>query len=252
MDEEIASHRENRTWSRTTRAALGKDVKIVSSKWVFSTKELGNGGVRYKARLCARGFNQKKGKDYQETYSPTASADSVRLLFAEATVRDLEVQALDVKCAYLHGDLDVTIGMEAPEGYEGGQILRLHKSIYGLKQSGRQWFKKLTDYLTNEGKFAQCVKDPCIFRKQSDDSTIVVLVYVDDFLITGKGQKLQETINSLDEKFALRNLGEIKSFLGLKITRTTDTLTLSQPDYTRKILKRFQMDTPKSKPHRPP
>ena len=105
----------------------------------------------------------------------------------------------------------------------------------------------MTDYLTNEGKFAQCVKDPCIFRKQSDDSTIVVLVYVDDFLITGKGQKLQETINSLDEKFALRNLVEIKSFLGLKITRTTDTLTLSQPDYTRKILKRFQMDTPEVK-----
>ena len=139
--------------------------RVVSSKWVFKVKRQSDGSTeRYKARLVARGFSQKPGIDYDETFAPVAKFQSIRLLLALAAMHDLELHQMDVKTAFLYGSLEELVFMEQPEGFERGKgmVWQLNKALYGLKQSPRAWYKELDAALKSLG-FTRTISDHSIY-----------------------------------------------------------------------------------------
>ncbi|KAH9175695.1 hypothetical protein AeNC1_017631, partial [Aphanomyces euteiches] len=162
MDEEYQALIDNRVW-RLSELPTGR--KALKSKWIWKVKYLPNGEVeRFKARLCIKGFLQIAGVDFTDTFAPVLRLESLRALCALVAILELETKQLDIKTAFLHGDLDEEIYMEQPDGYvrEGSESLvcRLQKSLYGLKQAPRQWHKKLHAFFLDLG-FTQCYKDQC-------------------------------------------------------------------------------------------
>ncbi|CAL8115729.1 unnamed protein product [Prunus armeniaca] len=140
MTEEMESLYKNSIWELVPKP---KDKKLVECKWIFRKKEglHEQDAVRFKARLMAKGYSQKEGVDYDEIFSPVVKHTSIRLLLAMATQHDMEIEQMDVKTTFLHGDLEETIFMAQPKGFvEYGKenlVCRLRKSLYGLKQSPR-------------------------------------------------------------------------------------------------------------------
>src|SRR5580698_8359262 len=147
MQEEMESHKQNGTWELVERP---QDTKLLDSRWVYKVKTNQDGSIdKYKARLVVREYRQQFGIDYNETFASVSRAESLRLLLAIAATKKLAIKQFDVKTAFLHGDLDEVIYMSQPEGFEieGKQVCLLHKSLYGLKQSPRQWRERITAFL---------------------------------------------------------------------------------------------------------
>ncbi|KAF0726422.1 hypothetical protein Ae201684P_021073 [Aphanomyces euteiches] len=188
MDDEYNSLTQNRVWELTE---LPKGRKALKCKWIWKVKYLANGAVeRFKARLCVKGFLQIAGVDFTDTYAPVLRLDSLRVLCAVIATQDLEAVQMDIKTAFLNGNLDEEIFMEQPEGYTQPHskhlVCLLKKSLYGLKQSPRQWHKKLHALLVKIG-FRQCYKDQCIYVKRSTTNNCItyLAMYVDDIIIAG-------------------------------------------------------------------
>nr|GEV20934.1 retrotransposon protein, putative, Ty1-copia subclass [Tanacetum cinerariifolium] len=216
-------------WGRTRPGSLDHPVgqKLVSCKWRFKIKE-GVEGVqkpRYKARLVARGFTQRAGIDYNEVFSPVVRHTSIRVILALTTCKNYELKQLDVKTAFLHGNLEEVIYMKQPPGYkQGNNVCLLKKSIYGLKQSPRQWSYAPGEY-------------------------IYLLLYVDDMLIACKSKaEIGSTKSLLKKEFDIKELGEAKKILGMEIVRDRirKILRVSQSGYVSKILNNFRIDNGKS------
>ena len=147
MIAEIAALEANQTWTLTP-LPVGK--KPIGCKWVYKIKYKADGSVkRYKTRLVAKGFTQKEGVDYFETFSPVAKMVSVKVLLVVATIEGWFLSQLDVNNAFLHGDLDEEVYMALPQGFhnQGEVFCKLNKSLYGLKQASRQWFAKFSGTL---------------------------------------------------------------------------------------------------------
>lgn len=239
MDEEINSHQQNDTWTLVT---LPHGRKAIKAKWVFKTKLNDAGEVmRYKARLVAKGCSQKFGIDYSETFSPVVRYNSIRFLIALAVQNDLKIHQMDAITAFLQGDLDEEIFMEQPEHYGDGtnRVCRLNRSIYGLKQAGRQWNLKLDDALRKFG-LKKSQLDPCIYY--SGDLSVLIAIYVDDFLLFFKNmKKLEEVKQYLCRTFKMKDLGAISSCIGMKIKQFNDAIEIDQSSYAERILDRFGM-----------
>ena len=161
-----------------------KGPNIVDSKWVFKVKYNANGSMeRYKTRLVAKGFTQKAGIDFEETFSPVVRYTSIKALLAIINQFDLELLQMDVSTAYLNGELKKDIYMSQPEGYiqEGkeGMVCKLNKSIYGLKQASRCWYDTL-DKFVKDSEYKQCAADSCIYMKQVGVHYTYIAVYVDE------------------------------------------------------------------------
>lgn len=248
MDEEMESHRQNNTWSLV---ALPNGRKAIKAKWVFKTKEDNDGNIiRYKARLVAKGCSQKYGIDYSETFSPVVRYNSVRFLIALAVQRDMTIHQMDAVTAFLQGDLREEIFMEQPEYYEDGtnRVCRLNRSIYGLKQAGRQWNLKLDNALRKFG-LKKSQLDPCIYY--SDDLSVLIAIYVDDFLIFFRELgKLNEIKQYLHRTFRMKDLGAVSSCIGMRIKQSKNAIEIDQSGYIEKILERFGMTD--SKPVKTP
>ena len=149
-----------------------------------------NGEEKYKARFVAKGYSQAPGIDYHETFSPTVRITSVRILMQLAIQMGMVVHQMDVKTAYLNAPIDCELYIEQPEGYErkgpNGQklVCKLKKSLYGLKQSGRNWNCLLHGYLTQE-RFIQSLADPCGYVTSTEFGLVIAIVWVDDIIIAG-------------------------------------------------------------------
>lgn len=238
MQQEIKALEKNGTW---TLEDLPEEKKTIDSKWVYKTKYKSNGEVeRYKARLVAKGFTQMKGVDYHETFAPVAKLVTVRTLLAVAIKKDWIIHQLDVNNAFLHGDLNEEVYMKVPQGFskEGDtRVCRLRKSIYGLKQASRNWYHKFTKFLFSLN-FEQSKADYSLFIYQKEGVYVAILIYVDDVIIVGDNSKKIELIKKqLDDEFSIKNLGQLKYFLGIEVAKTSDGLVLSQRKYTLDILK---------------
>lgn len=169
---------------------LPEGKQAVGSRWVYKTKTGPDGAVvRHKARLVARGFSQKQGADYNETFSPVVRGESVRSVFSLAAQEEMR---LDVETAFLNGILQEEVYMIQPEGYEKKgreqQVCRLHKSIYGLKQSPRCWNTVLDEFLKTL-KFSQTTGDLCVYVTDTSSGCLIVAVYVDDLVLAGRSQE---------------------------------------------------------------
>ncbi|KAF8748801.1 GAG-pre-integrase domain [Rhizoctonia solani] len=226
MIEEIDSITKHRVWMATQRPS-GKN--IVGCMWVYSYK-LGPDGeiVQYKARLVAKGYSQQPGIDYSKISSPVAASDAFCILLALTTLGNLELLQLDIKTAFLHGNLDEEIYMEQPEGFDDGSenVWRLVKALYGLKQAARAFYLRLKEVLEGIG-FTRCESDYAVFIKQDENNLAIILAHVDDMLLAGKPLTYLEEIKSkLRELFELVDLGEAKMFVGVKIERDRNEGTL--------------------------
>ncbi|GJV88435.1 retrovirus-related pol polyprotein from transposon TNT 1-94 [Tanacetum coccineum] len=212
MEEEMSSLKKNHTWELVDQPP---GQKLVSCKWLYKIKE-GIEGVqkpRYKARLVARGFTQRAGIDYNEVFSPVVRHTSIRVILSLTACEDYELEQLDVKTAFLHGNLEETIYMRQPPGFEegtGNKVCLLKKSLYGLKQSPRQWYKRFDVYMVSNG-FSRSNYDSCVYFKE----------------------------------FAP---GPASKILGMEIVRDrgSRTLKVSQSGYVQKILNNYRMDNGKS------
>ncbi|KAE8655249.1 hypothetical protein F3Y22_tig00117034pilonHSYRG01568 [Hibiscus syriacus] len=189
MVEEMESLNHNRTWE-LVRLPEGK--KPIGCKWVYKKKPAvtEKEGEKFKARLVAKGFSQQKGVDYDEIFSPVVRHTSIRAVLALVASWDLHLEQMDVKTTFLHGDLEEQIYMRQPEGFTqpGNEhlVCRLKKSLYGLKQSPRQWYKRFYSYMIKIS-YNRCEYDCCVYVKSLDDgSFIFLLLYVDDMLIAAK------------------------------------------------------------------
>jgi transposase InsO family protein len=251
MQEEIKSLHENHTYDLV---ALPKGRRALKNKWVYRLKtEENKSQPRYKARLVVKGFGQKKGIDFEEIFSPVVKMSSIRVVLGLAASLNLEIEQLDVKTAFLHGDLEEEIYMEQPEGFEDngneGLVCRLKKSLYGLKQAPRQWYKKFDSSMIEQG-YQRTTSDHCVFMKKfSDEDFIILLLYVDDMLIVGHDtSKINNLKKELSKSFAMKDLGSAKQILGMNISRDrkNNKIWLSQERYIEKVLKRFNMSQVKS------
>ena len=240
MDEELSALAKNNTWVLVDRPSHLKPIK---SKWVFKKKLDPNGALdRFKARLVAKGYSQIPNVDYKETFAPTASMNTIRVLFGVANQNKMEILQFDVKTAFLYGDLKETIFMEYPEGYSNpqGKVCKLIKSLYGLKQAPRQWNLKFDTFLKKFNLNRSRV-DRCLYY--NDDRTLFLVIYVDDGLVASTNQKLLENLVSyLKKNFDLKVM-ECEAFLGFKVKRDrrAGTLDLHQSHYIEKILTKFNM-----------
>lgn len=177
---------------------------------------------RYKARLVAKGFTQSYGVDYEETFAPVAKLNSVRVILSLAANLDWPLHQLDIKNAFLNGDLEEEVYMQIPPGLESSStanmVCRLRKSLYGLKQSPRAWFDRLTRVVNKDG-FNQCQSDHTMFVKHSMEGKVALfIVYVDDIVITGNDyDQIDHLKGLLATEFEVKDLGQLKYFLGMEV-----------------------------------
>lgn len=176
----------NKTW---TLVPPPSNQHIIGCKWVYRIKRHADGSIeRYKARLVAKGFNPQEGISFFETFSPVVRPTTIRLVLALALSRGWSLRQLDVQNAFLHGDLNATVSMQQPPGFVDptfpDHVCLLPKALYGLKQSPRAWFHTLSAALLDYG-FLASQYDPSLFVFHSHGKTIVLLVYVDDIVVTG-------------------------------------------------------------------
>jgi Reverse transcriptase (RNA-dependent DNA polymerase)/gag-polypeptide of LTR copia-type len=238
----------NGTWEEFV---LPKGANLVSTKWVFDIKETANGEIeRFKARLVARGFSQAYGTDYTETFAPTARMDTLRIFVAIVAKRNLECSHFDIKNAFTESRLKEAIFLAPPEGISvtEGKVLKALRSLYGLKQAGRDWNLLLRDYLIGQCGFTQSLADPCLFVNR--DRKLYLLVYVDDILAAAEHQtEIDWFAKMLSRRFNTKNLGEISKVLGMRVIRDRKarTIYLDQEQYLDRVLNKFGVTAAKHK-----
>ncbi|CAG4978543.1 unnamed protein product [Colias eurytheme] len=244
MAEELQSFKENDAWELSNPP---QDVRVVQCKWVLRKKYDCDNNIRFRARLVARGFSQVQGVDYTETFSPVVRHTTLRLLFALSVQNNLDITHLDVTTAFLYGILEEDIYIQIPEGFsetvEKGQVLKLKKSMYGLKQSSRVWYKRVEVCLLKIG-FVKSKIEPCMFLKKQDKLKTIVALYVDDFFIFSNDSRATKQLKDvLSDNFKIKDLGEIKKCLGVnvKVNKSEKTISISQEDYIEQLLLKFNM-----------
>uniref|UniRef100_A0A6N2KJR5 Reverse transcriptase Ty1/copia-type domain-containing protein n=1 Tax=Salix viminalis TaxID=40686 RepID=A0A6N2KJR5_SALVM len=259
INEELEALQKNNTWEL---CPLPEGKKTVGCKWVFTVKLKADGSIdRYKARLVAKGYTQRYGIDYQETFAPVAKINTIRILIALAVNRDWVLQQFDVKNAFLNGDLEEEVYMDLPPGAKGkspsiNKVCKLKKALYGLKQSPRAWFGRFTSTMKEFG-YKQSNSDHTLFIKHREGKTTALIVYVDDMVLTGDDIEEREALQRfLASKFEMKDLGQLKYFLGIEVSRSKTGICLSQRKYVLDLLTETGMlackpvDTPMEMNHK--
>lgn len=247
--DEYESLIQNGTWSL---CPLPTGRKAIQGKWILKFKPgYKDVAPRFKARFVSKGYSQIFGLDYIETFSPVVKHYSLRVVLAIAAAKDLEMIQLDIKTAFLYGDLQEEIYMEQPEGFvvpgQEDQVCRLLKSIYGLKQASRAWNKKFHDFILKFG-LTQSHADPCVYFRhrregEVDEEFTVLIIYVDDGIIfSNQKHILTDILEHLKTVFEIRSFPADR-FVGVDIIRDRSlrTIHISQPDYISKIVEKFNM-----------
>ncbi|KAK9194952.1 hypothetical protein WN943_003067 [Citrus x changshan-huyou] len=216
INSEVESILQNHTWELVD---LPSGCKPLGYKWIFKRKMKADGSIdKYKARLVIK----------------------------VAALRNLEIHQMDVKTAFLNGDLDEEIYMEQPEGFiapgQEKKVCKLVKSLYGLKQAPKQWHEKFDHTMITSGfKINEC--DKCVYVKEIENDYVILCLYVDDMLIVGSDDDMiKSTKNMLKSKFDMKDMGLADVILGIKISRASNGLILSQTHYVDKILRKFTKD----------
>ncbi|UYV62645.1 hypothetical protein LAZ67_2001397 [Cordylochernes scorpioides] len=244
MDDEFNSLMKNQTWTYVT---LPSDRKAIACKWVYKIKQNADGSNKmFKARLVAKGYSQKPGLDYGETFSPVVKFDSIRTILSLCASLDMEMIQLDVKSAFLNGDLEEELYMEQPQGYENpdfpNHVCSLQKSIYGLKQSPRMWNKKFHEFLI-KFDLKPSISDSCVYTMKCKQAYILLAIYVDDCLICSVNkQHLDDIVQYLNSNFEIKTF-TADYFLGLQIyrDRTTKMLFLHQTSYIERTREHYNL-----------
>ena len=244
MKDELEALLENGAWTLLPKK---QNMKPIGCKWVYKVKCNLDGSIaRCKARLVAKGYAQKYGIDYEETFSLVARMTTVRTIIALAALKKWNLYQLDVKNAFLNGDLQETIYLEQPQGYVHpkypNHVCKLKKALYGFKQAPRAWYEKLVRCLICAG-FQESKADPSLYIKHDGRKILIICIYdVDDLIVTGDDfDGIEKVKYMLNLKFKISDLGELKYFLGIEVIKTNDGVYLSQRKHMLDILKKFGM-----------
>ncbi|CAA0816600.1 cysteine-rich RLK (RECEPTOR-like protein kinase) 8 [Striga hermonthica] len=242
MNKEVSALNKNCTWELVEKPM---NIQPITCKWVYKVKKKVDGTInRYKARLVARGFSQEYGQDYEETFSPVTKMTTIRTVISLATCKEWNLWQLDVKNAFLYGALDRDIYMEQPPGFISEKfpnyVCRLKKALYGLKQAPRAWYGKIAQYLEFCG-FKSSYADSSLFIKKTSSVCIMLLLYVDDMIITGNDNaEIAHVRDELSLCFEMKSSGEASYFLGLEVEKSGGFF-ISQQGYATTLLNRFNM-----------
>ena len=244
MIDELTALHHNKTWVLVPRP---RGVNVVGSKWIFKTKHRPDGSVdKYKARLVARGFTQQLGIAYGDTFSPVVKPATLRLVLALAVARGWSLRQIDVSNAFLHGYLSEDVYMQQPPGFKDARfpshVCKLQRALYGLKQSPRAWYARLSARLLALG-FASSKADTSLFFFRYRDVQIYMLVYVDDIVIAGSSPRAVDgLVHALAASFPIKDLGPLEYFLGLEASYNSGGMTLTQRKYALDLLHRVSME----------
>ncbi|MGZ6286000.1 MAG: reverse transcriptase domain-containing protein, partial [Ktedonobacterales bacterium] len=238
---EIASLEENSVFEYVPLSEMPRECKPLPSRWVFSVKANEDSTTRFKARLVARGDRQVD-VDVRDIYAPVVNYTTLRAMFAVAALNDYELDQLDVVTAFLNGKLEDNVYLKIPDGFnpKPGYVLRLRRSLYGLRQSPRIWNETLHNYLTERG-LCQSAVDPCLYFVPGK---IWVAVWVDDFLCMAVDKSTQQDFEqALASKFKIKSMGPVRHFLGLEVTRdrVQRTINITATQFIVDTLERFGM-----------
>jgi hypothetical protein len=243
MEEEYGALISNGTWELFPRP---QGSNVVTGKWIFTHKLCADGTLdRCKACWVLRGFTQRPGVDYNETFNPVVKPATIRTVLATVVSRDWPIHQLSVKNVFLHGTLSETVFCCQPTGFANPAhpdlVCRLRKSLYRLKQAPRAWYSRFATYLTTL-RFIEAKSDTSLFIFRRGSNTVYLLLYVNDIILTASSTELlRRTIFALQREFAMKDLGPLHHFLGITVECRLDGLFLHQRTYTLDILKRAVM-----------
>lgn len=241
IKDEMESLIHNQTWKVVPKP---EGAKLLGTRWVFRKKDSPD-GVKFKARLVAQGFLQKAGVDFQETYAPVARLPTLRVLLSVSVHRQLHLRQLDVKTAFLHGHLEETIYIRCPDGFHvpEGKVMKLCKSLYGLKQGPKCWNRRFDTFATSLG-FKKSAADSCLYILESNEITVYLLLYVDDMILASSSQaELNKLVAAFSSEFDMKDLGQLSKFMGMRINYDVyrGLLSLDQEEYIEQILAKLNM-----------
>src|SRR6201994_664877 len=241
MQDEIDALNNRDVWELIDHRSIENNRKPIRCRWVYAIKSDG----QKRAQLVAKGFSQIPGIDFEDTFSPVARYETVRILLATAALDDWEIEALDVKTAFLYGSLKEELYMEQPPGFvskgQEGKVYRLKKALYGLKQASLAWNKAANESLEKLG-FKKLKSDAGIYILRISGIILVVVMYVDDILFMGNDANLlMEKKRMFMKKWECRDLGPVSEYLGMKIVRDRSkrTISIDQIKYAKKVVARF-------------
>ena len=245
MDVEMEAIKRNGTWELMELPAGGKKVGV---KWVYKTKFNEHGAVdKYKARLVVKGYSQQYGVDYTEVFALVARTETIRLVVALAAQRGWAIYQLDVKSAFLYGELNEEVFMEQPCGYvqkrHEHKVYKLKRTLYGLKQAPCAWYSRIEAYFMKEG-FEKCDYEHTLFIKTGKEGNVLIIsLYVDDLIYTCNDELMVSKFkDSMKHEFDMIDLGKIRYFLGLEVLQKSTGVFINQKKYASKVLQRFEMD----------
>ncbi|KAI4312534.1 hypothetical protein MLD38_037340 [Melastoma candidum] len=243
MQEELNQLERNKVWTLVQRP---KDRSVVGTKWVFRNKLDESGSmVRNKARLVAKGYSQSERIDYDETYAPVARLKAIRLLLAYACYNDFKLFQMDVKSAFLNGEIKEDVYVDQPPGFEDPKkhdhVYKLDKALYGFKQAPRAWYERLSQFLIEKG-YRKGKVDTTLFLKKHGTELLIVQIYVDDIIFGSTNNTLcNEFAEHMKGEFEMSMMGELTFFLGLQIRQTSEGTFIHQEKYTKQLLKKYEL-----------
>jgi hypothetical protein len=249
MKSEMQSMYDNQVW---TLVDPPEGCKVIDNKWCYKKKTDMDGNVHtFKSRLVVKGYRQVHGIDYDETFSPVVMIKSIRILLAIAAYYDYEIWQMDVKTAFLNGNLLEDVYMTQPEGFvdptNPSKVCKLQRSIYGLKQASRSWNRRFDERIKEFG-FIKNEDEPCVYKKVTNNAVVFFVLYVDDILLIGSDIPTLQSVKAwLGKCFSMKDLGEATYILGIRIyrDRSNKMIGLSQSGYIDKVLKRFSLQDSK-------
>jgi hypothetical protein len=228
---------------------LPEGREALDNKWVFKLKDREDGSCRFKARLVVKGFLQKPGVDFEETFAPVLKLQSLRILLAIANQRKMHIHQMDVKTAFLYGNLKEEIFMKQPEGFvvkgKENLVCKLKKSLYGLKQAPRCWNETFNNFCTKKLGFLKCQKDTATYVRGNGNKKSYIGVYVDDLIIVSEDlDEISRIKSAFKREFDMQDFGTLSTVLGMKVDydRESGILSLSQKKYAEEIVRKFGME----------
>nr|GEV42745.1 hypothetical protein [Tanacetum cinerariifolium] len=223
-------------------------IMIIAFKWIYKVKLDEYGDVmKNKARLVAKGYRQKEGIDFEESFAPVARIEAIRIFIANGASKNMTIYQMDVKTAFLNGELKEEVYVSQPEGFvdpdHPTHVYRLKKALYELKQAPRAWYNTLLRFLL-DNKFSKGAVDPTLFTRKTDKHILLVQIYVDDIIFSSTDPKACDVFsNETISKFQMSMMGQMLFFLGLQVSQSLGGIFINQSKFTFEILKKFRMDS---------
>ncbi|GJW66315.1 retrovirus-related pol polyprotein from transposon TNT 1-94 [Tanacetum coccineum] len=245
MQEEIHKFDQLQVWELVPKPEC---VMVITLKWIYKVKLDAYGDVlKNKAQLVVKGYRQEEGIDFEESFAPVARIEAIRIFIANAANKNMIIYQMDVKTAFLNGELKEEVYVSQPEGFvdpdHPTHVYRLKKDLYGLKQAPRAWYNTLSRFLL-DNRFSKGVVDPTLFTRKTGKHILLVQIYVDDIIFALTDPKACDIFSKeMSSKFQMSMMGHMSFFLGLQVSQSPRGIFINQSKYALKILTKYRMDT---------